>query len=198
MKTIVITSYQGREGKTTLAVNLLAAARNKGLRAMLLDQGQERAASVWMSDAGLAGSLAESEAGDLLFIDLDRHSSGASQVLAGADLAILSVLSQAEREDFAALADWDRELAEVRGQGFDLVVPNLYDQREWERNELFLDHLAEALDWDRIANPVIHCSRIELLPAMGITVWELPVENRKQPFREIMEFIEEKLGLAIA
>lgn len=169
MNSTVITSHQAREGKTTLAVNILSGCLEKGRRAWLLDRGRGQDASSWLKAMGLQTAVLtepdevpsglpslEDPASSLLVVDLERQDSKAPALIKNASFLVLTVHSRSEHTDFDSLADWDRQVAAERGRGFDLVVPNLYDPREWQQNEIFLDRLAIALGWERIANPVPH------------------------------------------
>ena len=103
--------------------------------------------------------------------------------------AILIVKVDPERTDYKQLASMDKELADLRGRGFDLILPVQFDAREWEHNATFFDELIGALGDSRIGNPLPHCTRIEAQYEHGGIIWDLPVPHLQKPYEETAEFI---------
>ena len=171
MKSLIITSLNRKEGKTTAAVNILSGLINSGLPFELLDLGMCPDASQWIqktADLKDTIEILDPDGADFstmvpgltspdsswLLVDLDLQNAQAERLLALAEIAVLIVKIDDKRADFAEMKVLDRSLAEFRGRGYDLIVPFQYDAHEWENNERFLETLVNTFDWERIANPV--------------------------------------------
>lgn len=170
MKRIIISSLNRKEGKTTAAVNIMSGLMRCGLSIDLLDLGAAADATQWihktpaLSDIVTTHDIAwldthteEMRSPDhgkpICLVDLDRHCRMADNLLVQEAIALLIVKIDGGRTDFGEMAAWDTGLTELRGHGFDLIVPFQYDAREWEKNDHFLEALVSCFDWERIANP---------------------------------------------
>ena len=114
MHTIAIVSRKGGAGKTTIAVNLAAAAEQAGRRTAILDLDPQASAAGWFD-------LREAARPEVRICLPHRLSHGLADI-AGCDLAIIDTAPHAESGALAAARAADLVLIPCRPAMFDLLA----------------------------------------------------------------------------
>lgn len=116
MHMIAIVSRKGGAGKTTIAVNLAAAAEQAGRRAAILDLDPQASAAGWFDIRG-------HDRPEVRICLPHRLSHGLAEI-AGCDLAIIDTAPHAESGALAAARAADLVLIPCRPATFDLLALN--------------------------------------------------------------------------
>ncbi len=164
---MAITSVTPGQGKTTLAVNLAFGLIRRGYSAVIVDMGGDRGLQDWLEkmpevpeDLRLASweeyKEQADEQGYIGVVDLDAERPGAGEVLAQADMVAGVVSLVGEFPSVEEMESAEQRVRQIRGRqtGFDLVVPNRLNPREWKENEGKLMTLVEVWGEERVADPL--------------------------------------------
>lgn len=164
---MAITSVTPGQGKTTLAVNLAFGLIRRGYSAVIVDMGGDKGLQDWLEkmpevpeDLRLAPWEEYKEEAGLgerfVVVDLDAEHPEAGEVLAQADMVVGVVSLIGDFPSAEEIKTAEQRVQQIRGRqtGFDLVVPNRLNPREWKENEGKLMTLVEVWGEERVADPL--------------------------------------------
>ena len=214
MQTLAVISRKGGVGKTTLSVNLAAAAHHAGLKTVLADLDGQRSAMAWAKVRAASGpAVLETTAGKLFplwsaaanagceLMILDTPASGEAETLQALRLADLCLLvSRPNYFDVAALGRSVELLRQFDRPG--LIVLNQAPARRLGRESEVVQTAVRALD--RTGLPLArmglrHRAIFPASSARGLSVQELDPESlAAQEVAGVWSQVRDMLGAAHA